>query len=176
MAMKRLEGRAETVVRAPMATCFSVLATVERYPSWCGELIPEVTVLDRDCDGRARRARVVVYVAQSPFGKRFEFDAAIRSQPARAVHLSRIPSAPSDSDRFSLSWTLKESLNESLDGSLKEDQGTRLGLEFAAVVSFLPGVLPLPGVGDLIARTLIDAAAHHLDGSRAPMPGARSSV
>lgn len=164
MAMKLLDGRADALVHAPMAGCFSLLAAVERYPSWCGEFIREVTVLDRDPDGLAERARVVVYVAQSPFGKRFEFDAAIRSQPLRAVHLSRLESGPSDSDRFSLSW------------SLEEDSGTRIGLEFAAAVSFLPGVLPLPGVGDLIARTLLDAAAGQLDVAVEPQPGARSSV
>jgi hypothetical protein len=163
--MKHLDGRADAVVIAPTATCFSVLAAVERYSDWSGEFIRAVTVLDRDAGGLPVRAHVVVHVAQSPFGKTFEFDAVIRSEPLRAVHLSRLPSGPSDSDQLSLSWSL-----------LTEDHGTRIALEFAAAVSFLPGLLPLPGVGDLIARTLLDAAARELGGSSAPAHGAPSSV
>lgn len=175
MPMKHLGGRADALVRAPVATCFSLLATVERYPSWCGEFIRKVTALDRDSDGRPGRARVVVDVAQRPFGKRFEFDVAIRVQPVRPVRLSRIPSGPDDADRVSLSWSLADAMEESLK-SENEDRGTRIMLEFAAAVSFLPGVLPLPGVGDLIAQTLVDAAAHQLSGSVAPAPRARSSA
>lgn len=163
--MKHLDGRADAVVSAPVTTCFSVLAAVERYPDWSGEFIRAVTVLDRDAGGLPVRAHVVVHVAQSPFGKTFELDAAIRSQPPRVVRLNRLPSGPSDSDRFSLSWSLQG-----------ENHGTRIALELAAAVSFLPGLLPLPGVGDLIARTLLDAAVHELGGSSAPVPGASSSV
>jgi len=101
--MKRLDGRADAVVVAPMATCLSVLAAVERYPSWSGEFIRAVTVLERDPAGLPVRPHVVVHVAQSPFGKTFEFDAAIYSEPPRAVHLNRLPSRSSDADRLSLS-------------------------------------------------------------------------
>jgi len=163
--MKQLDGHADAVVRAPVATCFSVLAAVERYPDWSGEFIRAVTVLDRDPGGLPVRAHVVVHVAQSPFGKTFEFDSAIRLEPPRAVHLSRLPSRPSDSDRFSLTWTLQT-----------EGHGTRVALRFAASVSFLPGLLPLPGVGDLVARTLLDAAVRELGGSSAPARGAPSSM
>lgn len=163
--MKHLDGRAEAVVSTAVATCFSVLAAVERYPDWSGEFIRAVTVLDRDHNGLPVRAHAVVHVAQSPFGKTFEFDAAIRSEPPRAVHLSRLPSGPSDSDRFSLTWSLRT-----------EVDGTRIALGFAASVSFLPGLLPLPGVGDLIARTLLDAAVRELGGSSAPVSGAPSSL
>ena len=163
--MKKLDGRAEAAVGAPMETCFTVLAAVERYPGWIGEFIRAVTVLDRDASGLPTRAHIAVHVAQSPFGKTFEFDAAIRSEPPRAVELSRLPGGPSDADRVSLSWSL-----------LREDQHMRIALEFAAEVPFLPGVLPLPGVGDLIARTLLDAAVRELGGSSAPATGAPSSV
>ena len=162
--MKHLDGREEAVVTAPVARCFSVLAAVERYPDWSGEFIRAVTVLDRDRDGLPARAHVVVHVAHSPFGKTFEFAVAIRAQAPLVVRLSRLPTGPSDSDRVSLSWSLDT-----------EDPGTRVVLEFAAAVSFLPGSLPLPGVGDLIARTLLDAAVRELRGSCAPARGAPSS-
>ena len=161
--MKRLDGCAGAVVEAPIAVCFSVLEAVEHYPSWCGDFIREVISVECGPDGRPARAHVVVYVAQSPFGKRFEFDATISTEPPRAVKLSRLPDSPSDRDRFLLSW------------SLSEGDRTRIGLEFSAVVSFLPSVVPLPGVGDLIAATLVDAAVRELGGFATPGAHAPSS-
>jgi len=161
--MKYLDGRAGAVVQAPIGVCFSLLEVVERYPSWCGEFIREVSSVERGGDGRPVRAHVVVYVAQSPFGKRFEFDATVRTKPPSAVYLSRLPSSPDDKDRFSLSWWLREG------------ERTHIGLEFSAAVSFLPSVLPLPGVGDMIAGTLLDAAARELGGASTPGAGAPSS-
>jgi len=163
--MKHLDGRAGAVVGTPIATCFSLLEAVERYPSWCGEFIREVAAVERDDDGRPVRAHVIVYVAQSPFGNRFEFDATVGTEPTRAVHLSRLPSSPSDPDRFSLAWSLRRG----------EGERTHLELEFFAAVSFLPSVLPLPGVGDLIAGAVLDAAVRELGGSTAPEPRAPSS-
>jgi hypothetical protein len=75
--MEHLDGRAAAVVTAAAATRFSVLVAVERYPEWGGEFIGAVTLLDREHDGLPVRARLVVHVAQNPFGKRFEFDTAI---------------------------------------------------------------------------------------------------
>lgn len=82
--MKHLDGRAQASVQAPIADCYALLEAVERYPSWCGEFIREASRVERGGDGRPVRAHVVVYVAQSPFAKRFEFDATIRAEPARA--------------------------------------------------------------------------------------------
>ncbi len=136
---------------APLATCFAVLAAVDRYPSW-SEFVREVVDVECDDHRRPSRAHVVVHVPQSPFGKRFEFDVAIRTVPPRAVHVTRLPNTPADADQLSLSW------------SLSDDGGTRVVLEFSASVSFLPGLVPLPGVGDLIAGTLLEDAASRLGG------------
>ena len=154
-AMKHFDGRASSVVSAPLATCFAALAAVDRYPSW-SDFVREVVDVERDDDGRPVRAHVVVHVPQSPFGKRFEFDVAIRTEPQRAIHVRRLPSTPTDADRFSLSW------------SLVEDRGTLIGLDFSASVSFLPSLVPLPGVGNLIVGTLLDEAAAELGGAIAP--------
>jgi hypothetical protein len=160
--MKHLGGRASSVVRAPLATCYAALAAVDRYPTW-SDFIREVVDVERDYDGRPLRAHVIVHVAQSPFGKTFEFDATIRAEPRRAIHVTRLPSDPSDADRFSLSW------------SLAEGRGTRIGLDFSASVSFLPSLVPLPGVGDLVASTLLDEAVAELGGALASTPGAEAS-
>ena len=114
--MKRIDGRASGVVGAPLGACFSLLAGIERYPSWCGEFVREVTDIERDRDGRPQRAHVRVHVAQSPFAKDYEFDAAIRIEPPRGVQLSRLPSGTSDVERLLLSW------------SLLDRDGTRIGL------------------------------------------------
>jgi hypothetical protein len=161
--MKQLDGRADAVVSAPLGACFSLLAGIELYPSWCGEFVREVTDIERDRDGYPRRAHVRVHVAQSPFAKDYAFDAVIRIEPPRAVHLSRLPGGPADLERLSLSW------------SLADDRRTRIGLEFSAGASFLPRLLPLPGVGDLIAGALLDAATRALGGSITPAAGAPSS-
>ena len=55
--MKHLDGRASSVVSAPLATCFAVLAAVDRYPSW-SEFVREVVDVERDDDGRPLRAHV----------------------------------------------------------------------------------------------------------------------
>jgi Polyketide cyclase / dehydrase and lipid transport len=153
--MKHLDGRASSVVSAPLVTCFAVLAAVDRYPSW-SEFVREVVAVEHDDHGRPSRAHVVVEVPRSPFGKRFEFDVAIRTAPLRSVHVTRLPNTPVDADQLSLSW------------SLFEDRGTRVVLEFSASASFLPGLVPLPGVGDLIAGTLLKDAAPRLGAAIAP--------
>lgn len=51
--------RSTTVIAAPPADVFAVIADVERYPEWIDQL-KAVEVLDRDGEGRASRARFVV--------------------------------------------------------------------------------------------------------------------
>ena len=62
------------------------------------------------------------------------------------------PNGPADQDQLTLSW------------SLEGNGETRLELEFYAAVSFLPRVVPLGGVGNLVARTLLEAATAALTG------------
>lgn len=168
--MKHLEGHASAVVKARPATCFGLLSAVEGYPNWSGEFIRDVVSVERDGEGRASRAHVRVHVAQSPFAKDYEFDVDIRTDPTHAVHLSRVASNSSDRERLSLSWSLVEG---QVDGQVG-GHVTRIELELSASVSFLPEFLPLPGVGDLVAGTLLGLATDELGGSTAPA-GASSS-
>lgn len=160
--MKRLEGRAASVVNAPLADCFAALRAVDRYPDWLRGYVERVVVTEHDHAGDPVRAHVVVHVAQSPFAKRFEFDLAIRAD-RHAIHLARLPVDPSDRERLRLSWLLYEA------------DATRVELEFAASATFIPSLVPLPGVGNLIARTLLDAAINALRGPGAPPAGAQCS-
>ena len=152
--MKHLDGRASGVVHAPLATCFSVLEAVEHYPAWSGEFIREVDVLARDDTGRPQRAHVVVHIAHSPVGKEFEFDAEVAATAPHTIALTRVSVTPADPDRFSLLW------------SLGEGSGTRIELGFSAQLSFLPRFLPLPGIGDKVAGTLLGAAVRELGTAR----------
>jgi uncharacterized membrane protein len=161
--MKHLDGRASGVVHAPLATCFAVLEAVEHYPAWSGEFIREVDVLARDDAGRPQRAHVVVHIAHSPVGKEFEFDAEVTTTASHTIALTRVPGTAADPGRFSLLW------------SLREGDGTRIELALSAQVSFLPRFLPLPGVGDKVAGTLLSAAVRELGGSAGDGTGARSS-
>jgi hypothetical protein len=55
--MKSIEGRASAVVGSAVEDCFALLAAVDRYPCWNGELVREVEVLERDGEGHPARAR-----------------------------------------------------------------------------------------------------------------------
>jgi hypothetical protein len=153
--MKQISGRASSVVAAPVENCFALLEAVHRYPVWNGDLVREVKVLESDADGRPARAWARIHVAQNRFAKNFELVVAVRAEPMRAVCLTRLPNESSDPEQLVISWRLHR------------DARTRIGLEFHATVSFLPSVVPLFGVGDLIADTLMDAAARALNSPRA---------
>jgi ribosome-associated toxin RatA of RatAB toxin-antitoxin module len=141
--MKRIDGRASAVVAAPLQTCYQLLEAVHRYPSW-NQYVREVEVLEWAAEDRPGRARAHVHVAQSPFGKDFHVVLGVYPQPPLAVRLSRLDS---ERDRLELCWHLDD-----------RAPGAQIELEFHATASFLPGWLPLFGVGDLIARTLVEAA------------------
>jgi hypothetical protein len=73
--------------------------------------------------------------------------------------VTKVPDGPSDRTRLALTW------------HLYPDAATRIELEFRAAASFLPSLLPLFGVGDLIAGTLLQAAARELAGSERSQVG-----
>ena len=97
----------------------------------------------------------------APSGKEFEFDAEVAATAPHTIALTRISVTPADPDRFSLLW------------SLREGSGTWIELAFSAQVSFLPRFLPLPGIGDKVAGTLLGAAVRELGGSAGDGTGAR---
>jgi ribosome-associated toxin RatA of RatAB toxin-antitoxin module len=148
--VKEIEGLASTLVAAPVEDCFSLLAAVDRYPAWNGELLRQVEVLEWEGDRRPAMARAMLHVAQSPFDKDFELVVAVRCEPPRTVSVIKVSGGPFHRERLALTW------------HLHPDAGTRIELEFHATASFLPSLLPLFGVGDLIAGTLLQAAAREL--------------
>jgi ribosome-associated toxin RatA of RatAB toxin-antitoxin module len=145
--MKRIEGEASATVSASVAACFELFVAVDRYPVWGPELFREVEVLERAPDGRPATARAELHIAQSPFSKDFELVVAVAARPPNVVELTRIPNEPSDREGLEMTWKATGAA------------GTRIELGFEAIASFIPGFVPLPRVGDLIARTLVEAAA-----------------
>src|SRR4030081_2868937 len=124
--MKSIEGRASAVGASAMEDCFALLAAVDRYTCWNGELVREVEVLERDGEGHPARARMMIHVAQSPLAKDFEFSVAVRGEPLTVVSLTRLADKPSDRERLVIGWRL-----EPVDG-------TRIELAFRAATALLP--------------------------------------
>jgi polyketide cyclase/dehydrase/lipid transport protein len=161
--MKRIDGTASSVVAAPPQRCFGLVAAIDRYPSWNGELVREVEVLAWTGDASPARARLAIHVAQSPFGKDHELILDVHTEPARVVHLTRLPADGSDRDQLAISWRI--------DG----ERATRLSLDFRATTSMVPSFLPLPGVGNLIAQHLLEIAVRALGAADRPVaPSPRS--
>ena len=142
--MKIITGRASALLQAPQRDCFAMLADIEAYPRWAGDLVTGVDVLERDASGMASQALLRLYVRQSPVVRNFELRAAVMTRPPDAVRLSRLPRDAADQDRLELMW------------SLSRPRETRLELSFHAEMSSLPSVVPLFGVGDAIADHLVD--------------------
>jgi hypothetical protein len=154
--MKDITGCASGTVRASGRRCFELLVAVDGYPSWIGEYVREVHVLDRDARGHPTRARAVVHVAQSPFGKDFEVELVVLPELPRAVRLARIAADEHDEDQLELVW------------HIERGTATTVTLEFAARVSLLPTWLPVGSAGDAIAVAALDAAIGALEKRSSP--------
>jgi hypothetical protein len=144
--MKIIAGRASALVQASLRDCFELLADIEAYPRWAGDLVTGVELVQRDAGGMASQALLRLYVRQSPVGRNFELRASLMTHPPDAVRLSRLPRDAGDHDRLELMW------------SLSRPRETRIELSFHAETSLLPSVVPLFGVGDAIAEHLVDRA------------------
>lgn len=143
--MKDLQGRANAEVAVPLEDCFELVAAIDRYPSWF-DVVREVEVLERDEDGRPLTARIELHIPQSPFGTDFELVVAVETDPPMAVMLTKIPDGPDDRERAHLSWRMQHG------------ESTYVEFEFDAAVSFLPAFLPLGGMGDVVAKVILDEA------------------
>lgn len=154
--MKEVSGLASAIVAAPARRCFELLEDVERYPSWIGEYVRTVEVLERNRRGRPVRAVGSVHVEESPFGKDFEVLIEIQTEAARTLRMTRIPIDPGDTNQLVAEWRLKAGAK------------TTIAFEFAARISFLPALLPLGDAGDAIAAAVLEAAASALGADLSP--------
>ena len=143
--MKELQGSASTEIELPAEDCFTLLASVDRYPGWF-EVVRDVEVLEREPDGLPSLARVELHVPQSPFGTEFSLTVAVHADRPESMRFVKLADGPSDQDRLEISWRMRE------------NGPTEIEFEFDAAVSFVPGYLPVGGAGDAIAQAILGAA------------------
>jgi hypothetical protein len=159
--VKELTGSAESTVEASPEACFELVAGIEGYPGWNGEVIREVELLEADSDGRPTRVRTTVHVAAGPITRDFHLVMDVQYDDHDAVCLSRMPNAPSDPEKFEVVWRVAA------------EPPTRVAIELNATLE-VPRFAPLGGVGDRIAQGFVDAARRELEGS-SPNTSASSS-
>jgi len=126
------EAHEHTTVAAPPERCYAVAIDFERYPDWARD-VKEVTVLERDTDGR---------------GSRVEYRVAGLGQSIHYI--------------LEFSWQLVESDKlRQLDGRYgfePEGAGTRLAYDLTIDVA-----IPLPGlIKRQAARMIISTALREL--------------
>lgn len=135
------EAHEHTTVEAPPDRCYAVAVDFERYPEWARD-VKEVTVLERDADGR---------------GSRVEYRVAGLGQSIHYILKYDYGDAP---DAFS--WELVESDKlRQLDGRYGfelEGTGTRVAYDLTIDVA-----IPLPGlIKRQAARMIISTALREL--------------
>ncbi len=135
------EAHEHTTVGAPPDRCYAVAVDFERYPEWARD-VKEVTVLERDADGR---------------GSRVEYRVAGLGQSIHYILKYDYGDAP---DAFS--WELVESDKlRQLDGRYgfeREGTGTRVAYDLTIDVA-----IPLPGlIKRQAARMIISTALREL--------------
>jgi hypothetical protein len=147
--VKELHGAASAVVPASVQECLALFAAVDGYSSWYPQVVKDVTVVERDEQGRPSRARATLHVSVGPLVKDFDLLLVVRVEPPATVTLARVPHDPSDSERFEVRWQA-------------HDAGqTRVQLELDANLS-VPRLVPLGGVGESLARGFVEAASRAL--------------
>jgi len=145
--MKTIDGKSTVTVAAGPDETFALLAAVDAYPRWNGELVPSVEVREAGEDGRPAVVVMLLHIEQSPVGKDFAFTARVVTRAPDSVELVSIDD-PAERDRIALAWSLGA-----------QDPGTRIDLRFHCETPRLPGYFPVFGLGDQIARYLIGGVA-----------------
>ena len=147
--MKDLRGSARTPVPVTPERCIALFEAVEDYPSWYPDVVKEVTVLEREDDGRPRRVQATLHVARGPITKDFHLVLAVVSDRRSEVKLTRVKLPGSGSEGFEANWHVTDS------------RGTEIGLDLIASLD-VPRFLPVGGIGDAMAEGFVAAAADQL--------------
>jgi hypothetical protein len=149
--MKELSGRAAESAATGKQRTVEFLADVAAYPQWYPDVVRAVDVLERGADGQAERVRATLHAAVGPISRDLDLVLAV-SRAADEVKLSRVPNAPSDRERFDVTWHVSPA-----DGG-----GSRIALALDAALD-VPRLVPLGGVGDSLAGGFVAAAVRALD-------------
>ncbi|MGH2886976.1 MAG: SRPBCC family protein [Solirubrobacteraceae bacterium] len=133
---------------APLEKCFALVASVDRYPEWCPDVVRNVQVLERDAGGQPQRVRMMIHVARGTLVKEFQLFLAIAVEPPRSVTLTRVTDHPTNQE-FTAVWLLRL-------GSR-----TRIALQLDAKLR-VPALVPAAGIPDEIANAFVAAASRAL--------------
>jgi Polyketide cyclase / dehydrase and lipid transport len=147
--MKELTGSASATTSASPAECMALLEAIDGYPTWAPGVVTQAEVLERDGAGHPTRARAKLHVERGPLTRDFDLQFAVKVDPAGTVALNRIPHDGSDNERFDVTW------------HVACGQGTRVALELVATLH-VPRFIPLGGVGDSLAESLVSDAMRAL--------------
>jgi hypothetical protein len=135
-------------VAAPLEECFDLLAAVDRYPEWCGDVIRYVEVLEHGAGGQPRRVRMMIHVARGTLVREFQLYLAVAVEPRRSVTLTRVTDHPTNQE-FTGVWLVRA------------DGRTQIALQLDAKLR-LPGFVPTAGIPDEIATGFVAAASRAL--------------
>jgi ribosome-associated toxin RatA of RatAB toxin-antitoxin module len=149
-ATRDFHGEAAGVAAAPLEDCFSLLASVDRYPDWCSEVVTAVEVLERGADGHPTKVRARMRVARAGFQQEFDLFLAIVVEPPETVRLTRVTDHPTNQE-FDATWSLTPAAS------------TRIALQLDAKLR-VPWYIPATGIADSIAAAFVDAACNALTG------------
>jgi hypothetical protein len=147
--MKELTGQASAVTSAPSAQAMALLEAIDRYPSWAPDIVKEAEVVERDAGGHPTRARARLHVERGPLTRDFNLLFDVKVDPAGTIALRRIPHERSDQERFDVTWRVD-------DG-----HSSRIELKLVANLD-VPRFIPLGGVGDAMAESLVSDAKRAL--------------
>jgi hypothetical protein len=127
----------------------SLLAAVDRYPSWHPQVVKSVEVLEVGDQGQPTKARAKLHVERGPMTRDFDLLMDVHVDPGGMVKLSRIPHHRADRERFDVIWWVTGS------------GPTQIRLDLAAMLN-VPRFLPLGDVGESLAAGFVNAATRQL--------------
>ena|SRR5579864_4232919 len=148
MKPREFHGAAAEVAPASLEECFALVAAVDRYPDWCGEIVRDVEVLDLTTDGQPRKVRMTMHVAHGSIVREFNLFLAVAVDPPGTVRLTRVTDHPTNQE-FNGTWRMRPA------GS------TRMALDLDAKLR-VPWYIPARGIGDAIAAGFVTAACQAL--------------
>lgn len=151
--MKEFRGEAGTGVDASAGQCLTLLLDIEGYPSWYPEVIRRAEVVRPASDDAPPLAQTTVHLGVGPVRRDFELLLALTSEDGPLVRLTRVGHHAADPEELSLTWRIEDHLPPS---------GTRLTVAVSARLE-VPRLLPLQGLGDVVAKGFVSAAAQALE-------------
>jgi hypothetical protein len=147
--MKELTGSASATTSASRTECMKLLEDIDRYPTWAPEVVKQAEVVERDRAGHPVKARTTLHVERGPLTRDFTLLFDVKVDSSGTIALSRIPHERSDKERFDVTWRV--------DGG----KHTKVALELVANLD-VPRLIPLGGVGDSLAESLVSDAMRAL--------------